>query len=315
MNVCIIGGDGYIGSHIVRLLVEKGHAVTVFGPGLNEGLLDDVEGSIRIIEGDIMEFPGLFQALAQSKAQQVIHLAAFGEGKDGLAKAAQKSPKKALDVNVTGFYHVLEAAKLAGVSRMIWSSSSTVYGPADWYDGLKVTEKSAVHPELLYGSTKVMDELLARYYRKQYGMDIVGIRLPLIFGPGKWYKGAGAALVDIFEQSRTGKTVLIQGRNEPIDLMYVKDAARLFVEVAGADGPLSDIYNVKSYTISLKALADLVQRLFPDSSIRFETVDSGIVYPLMDDSLLQTDLAFQTGYSLEEACKDYMKDFARRKSK
>lgn len=313
MNVFIIGGDGFVGSHITREFVEKGHNVTIFGLKLDENLIDDVQGRITFIKGDIIEYLSLVNALDENRTDVLIHLAAFGAGKDGLAKSAQDNPKKALDVNIIGFCNVLEAAKHAGVKRVLWSGSSTVYAPANWYQEGLVDEKSSRNPETFYGSTKVMDELMTTFYRNQYGMEVTSIRLPLVYGPGRWYKGAGGAFVDMFENCNSSDEVIVNGGRELVDLMYVKDVSSLFYQLSTTEEKLSDIYNVKSHTSSVKDMVNIIINYIPDYQLKLEITDNGTtVYPLMDTSRIESEINYIPKYSVKDACEDYL-DTLRRK--
>jgi UDP-glucose 4-epimerase len=306
MNVFVIGGDGYLGAHVCRKFLREGHQVTIFGPGMQQNFAADIAGSVQWMEGDIVDAPSLFQALMKAKPDRVIHLAAFGAGKDGLAKSAQRSPRKAIDVNITGFYHVLEAVRTLGISRMIWSGSTTVFGHANLYPEERIKEDAMVSPTTMYGSTKVMDELMSRIYREQYGLEIVCLRLPLIYGPGKWYKGAAAAIVDLFEQSVSEGETIIRCGNEPLDLMYVEDMADAFYLAAMTDSKLDDIYHLISHTISIPDLAAMVKKMIPDYRLKLEISESAMIYPLIDTSKIERDMGFVPRFSAEEACKHYL---------
>jgi nucleoside-diphosphate-sugar epimerase len=309
MNVFVIGGAGFIGSHICRKFVKSGHQVTVFGPPLEAELLADINQDIHRVDGDVLDPPSLFKGLLDSKADVVIHLAAYGVGKDGVAKSAQHSPKKALDVNVTGFYHVVEAAAIAGVSKLLWSSSTTVFGPAESYPDKYLKENAAVSPTTFYGSTKVMNELMTRYYRKERNLDIAGIRLPLVYGPGRWYKGAAGSLVDIFEGATTGNKVVVKAGPELFDLMYIKDVADVFYHLAVTDQPLSETYHVKSHTTSFHEIVEVVRALMPESRLQVETAASPMVYPLVDVSHVEQQMGYTPCHSsVQDACQDYLNE-------
>lgn len=310
MNVFVIGGNGFIGSHVCRRFLSEGHHVTVFGPSMKVNLLEDIDQDVQRIEGDILDLQAIKQALQSTKAEVIIHLAAYG-GTDGLAKGAQQAPKLALDVNIIGFHNVLESAREVGISRILWSGSTTVYGSAEQYQEERVNELSAMNPVGFYGATKVMDEFMSRYYRIEHGMDIIGIRLPLIYGPGRWYKGAGAAIVNLFEQAFSREEVVIQGVEDVIDWMYVKDVARVFVHASSTPRTLNEVYNVKSHTSTIREMVEIVKRQVPESNIRFQVVESPMVYPLICTRKMEEDLGFTPDYTVDRACKDYLDDIRR----
>lgn len=304
MNVLVIGGTGFIGSNICKRFVQEGHRVTVFGPDMQTNMLNEIKDEIAYRQGDILDPMSLFGAFLDVKPDVVINLAAFGAGAKGLAKSANEWPRKALEVNIIGFHNVVETARMLKVPKLIWSSSSTVYGPYKLYSG-KVNEMSAVHPVTFYGSTKVMEELISKFYRNQFDMEISGVRLPLVYGPGRWYKGAGAAIVDLFEG---GLNTVIYGGEEQMDLMYVKDVAKLFLEMAITTRPLSDIYNVKSHQTSLQELIETVRSLSPKRQIEWKKTKSPVIYPIMDTTKIEDELGFYPSFSVEKACRDYLNE-------
>ncbi|WP_026699776.1 NAD-dependent epimerase/dehydratase family protein [Salibacterium aidingense] len=308
MKTVIIGGDGFIGSHIARTFIHHGAAVTTFGPGVGENLLEDLGENVQQIKGDITDFPSLQRCLLKVKPDVLIHLAAFGAGKDGLAQGARHHPDKALQVNIHGFYNVIEAAQIAQINKVLWSSSTTVYGWKEEYAPVKVDEKMAVNPHTFYGSTKVMDELMTNYYRDMYQMEIAAFRLPLVYGPGRWYKGAGNSLVDLFESAHRKQSLTIKQHEQPMDLMYVKDVGELFYKAAITARPLENIYNVKSHTTTWEELAETVNQWTESSLIRAEKQSSQQnTYPLIDVSRVEKDLRYVPDYDVRKACRDYLK--------
>lgn len=312
MNFLVIGGDGFIGSHICRHLVRHGHRVSMFGPAFRKFLIEDIDAQLEKMTGDITDRSATLHAIEQTKPDVVVHLAAYGAGDQGVARSAQQSPQKAMDVNVLGFFNLLEAAKTCPtVHKVIWSGSSTVFGPAEDYAAETVTETSPVNPRLFYGLTKAINELTGQYYHRQYDLEVIGIRLPLIYGPGRWYKGAGAALVDIFEKSHAPEPVKITGGAEPIDLMYVKDIPALIEQIALTSKRLDAVYHVKSHTTTLKEMCATVKRLIPDYRLEFEEEPSHLVYPLMETAKIKHDLGYEPQYTLEAACTDYLKSLGR----
>nr|WP_285890442.1 NAD(P)-dependent oxidoreductase [Halalkalibacter oceani] len=303
----IIGGEGFIGSHICRRFLGNGHHVTVYGPRFEENLLSDIERAIQKVEGDILDFSSLQKAMEASQADVVIHLAAYGQGKDGVAKSAQRSPQKAIEVNITGFHHVVVAAKTAGIKRMVWSGSTTVFGFDEDYKVPTVPEDVRLNPATFYGLTKVMNEAMTRYYC-QDGIEICGLRLPLVYGPGRWYKGAGSTLVDIFERAYSPEVIEISGGDELIDLMYVKDVAKAFYEVAVTKAQISEVYNVKSHTTSMKEIVEIVKEIVPESQLHLKKTESSSLYPLVDCTKIEQEIGFVPDYSIEEACRDYLSE-------
>lgn len=171
----VTGGAGFIGSHLVDRLVEKGHEVTV---------VDDLSSSAldRIQEHVDRERIDFHQKDLKEKCENlydrtdtVFHFAASSDVKTGNEK-----PRRMYENNVTVTFNVLEACRKTGVDEVVFASSSTVYGEAD---EIPTPEDYGIDPISLYGSTKAACEALARSYSSLYGMDVTILRYANIFGP------------------------------------------------------------------------------------------------------------------------------------
>ncbi len=166
MNVMVIGGAGYIGSHVVRALLDKGYSVTVFdnlSTGSTENLFDEAE----FIEGDILDYQTLCQRL-RSGFDGVVHLAAL--------KAAGESmihPEKYSVNNISGTINVLNACSSANVSRFVFSSSAAVYGEPRY---LPIDEQHPTAPENYYGFTKLEIERFLDWYDRIRGIRFAALR-------------------------------------------------------------------------------------------------------------------------------------------
>jgi UDP-glucose 4-epimerase len=165
MNILIIGGAGYIGSHTAREFLDNGHKVTVFdnlSSGTRENLFKDEE----FIYGDILDYPALLQAMKGSDA--LVHLAA--------AKAAGESmlkPEKYSRQNISGTVNILNAALETGVKNIVFSSSAAVYGEPQY---LPIDEKHPTNPENYYGFTKLEIERFLSWYEKLKGVRFAALR-------------------------------------------------------------------------------------------------------------------------------------------
>lgn len=169
MRVVVVGGAGYIGSHVVRCLLDAGHAVTVFD-NLVHGLRVNLFEEVSFLHGDIMHPRDLDAAFAPDgvPADAVIHLAA--------AKAAGESmvvPEKYAEQNIGGTINILNAMSRAGVSAIVFSSSAAVYGEPEY---LPVDEAHPTNPTNFYGFTKLEIERLLTWYNKLKGIRFAALR-------------------------------------------------------------------------------------------------------------------------------------------
>lgn len=166
MHVLVIGGAGYIGSHVVRALLDEGHQVTVFD-NLSSGLRENLFPEARFVHGDILRPPQLRDALA-GKVEAVVHLAAF--------KAAGESmilPQKYAENNIAGTINILNALVERDVHKIVFSSSAAVYGEPRY---LPIDEAHPQDPENFYGFTKLEIERLLQWYDRLKGVRFAALR-------------------------------------------------------------------------------------------------------------------------------------------
>ncbi|MCL2192123.1 MAG: UDP-glucose 4-epimerase GalE [Treponema sp.] len=169
MNILVIGGAGYIGSHVAKEFLDRGHGVTVFD-NLSSGLRENLQPGAAFIHGDIHDYPALVQVMKGSASayNAVVHLAA--------SKAAGESmlnPEKYSRNNITGTINIINAASEAGISKLVFSSSAAVYGEPEY---LPVDERHPTNPENYYGFTKLEIERILAWYEKLRGIRYACLR-------------------------------------------------------------------------------------------------------------------------------------------
>jgi UDP-glucose 4-epimerase len=167
VNVLIIGGAGYIGSHVSRELLDQGYRVTVFD-NLSAGLRENLFREAGFIYGDIMDYQALRRAMTDGNFEALIHLAAF--------KAAGESmtaPEKYSLNNISGTLNILNAASETGIKNIVFSSSAAVYGEPKY---IPIDEKHPANPENYYGFTKLEIERFLGWYGKLRGIHSASLR-------------------------------------------------------------------------------------------------------------------------------------------
>ncbi|MEO6836496.1 MAG: NAD-dependent epimerase/dehydratase family protein [Candidatus Tumulicola sp.] len=213
-SVLITGGAGFIGSHLVDDLLRNGHRVTVFdnfSSGTRENLaaaIDDVE----IVTGDILDRDAIVAAARGKDA--ISHQAAQLE-----ITKCMEDPVGDLRTNLIGTLNVLEAARVAGVERMINASSACIYGqavapPAD--------EDAHPHdPNWSYGASKLAAEKYAQVFSNDYGFPVFSLRYGIVYGPREWY---GRVLTIFLKRALEGKAPVIFGEGDQRrDFVFVAD--------------------------------------------------------------------------------------------
>jgi len=238
----ITGGAGFIGSHLVDLLACAGEQVMVFD-NLSSGCRSNlpVLDNVSLVEADILDEPALANALRG--ADVVYHLAAAISVAESV-----NDPRVCLRNNVDGTFYLLEAARQAGVKRVVLASSCAVYGDAT---PPPVGEMSALSPQSPYAASKAMDESLAEAFFHSYGLETVCLRFFNVYGPRQRADSGYAAAIPIFvDRLLRGLPAMIFGDGlQTRDFVHVRDVARA-LKLAGEVSPealkQSRVFNVAS---------------------------------------------------------------------
>jgi len=215
MRFVVTGGAGFVGSHLVKLLVKKGHEITVIDnlyTGKKENL-DEVKDKIKFLNIDIQDYDSMEKNMRNIDG--VFHQAALTIVQDSF-----KMPEKYHSVNVDGTENIFKIAQKNNF-KVVYASSSSVYGHQENIPILENSEKKPITP---YGKTKLEDELLAEKYSK-LGVKIIGLRYFNIFGKGQTIEYAGV-ITKFLDRIRDGKAPIIFGDGSQIrDFIYVGDVA------------------------------------------------------------------------------------------
>jgi len=266
-KVVVIGGAGFIGSHVVEeLLDENVEKITVYD-NLTRGGKDNLEFALRnprveLFEGDITHIDVLDAAL--HGADYVFHLAALW------LLHCYEYPRAAFQVNIEGTFNVLDACVRNGVKKLIYSSSASVYGDAL---NTPMTEDHPYNNRTFYGATKIAGEHMCRAYNERYGLSYVGLRYMNVYGVRQDYHGAyTAVMMKMLDQIDQGRPLVVYGDgSQTYDFICVSDVAR--ANICALKAPASDsFYNVgRGIGTSIKEMAELLLEITgADVGIQFE---------------------------------------------
>jgi UDP-glucose 4-epimerase len=227
MQVFVTGGAGFIGSHVARALLAAGHAVTVFD-NLSTGRRDRVPQGAAFLRGDLKQEARLAEALAGHDA--VVHLAALVP-----VPTSVERPVDFAENNVVNTVKLLEAMRRAGVNRLVFSSSATVYGEPK---RLPLREDDPIAAQSNpYGATKVAAEGFIAVYHRLYGLNAVILRYFNPYGPDELCEPETHVVPNIIRAALADRPIPIFWKGEQVrDYIYVEDLARAHSAVLGLDG-------------------------------------------------------------------------------
>jgi UDP-glucose 4-epimerase len=258
-RVLVIGGAGFIGSHVVEELLRTDIAKVIvydnYARGKQSNIRESLEDSrCSIFEdgGDIREVDVLNSAV--KKVDAVIHLAAMW------LLHCKDYPRTAFDVNIAGTFNVLEACVNNNIERLVYSSSASVYGDAA---ELPMTEAHPFNNRNFYGATKIAGEAMCRAFHDRFGLSYVGLRYMNVYGPHQDQTAAYTGVIPIMlNKIDANEAPIINGDgSQAYDFITARDAARCNVLALQAEVD-DEFYNVGTgVQTSIKELCDLILRL------------------------------------------------------
>lgn len=299
MAVLVTGGTGWIGSFVVAALVDRGQEVVTFDSTRGAWRLQGVP-NVHVVCGDILDFPALFETIQRHRVTHIVHLAAVLKGE------SQKNPRLLQKVNCEGTINVLEAARIAGVERLVFGSSTVVYGTTTYEP---VDEDHPTSPVDMYGASKVFCEVVLRDYNKLYGLDFASLRFPHVYGPGR-EKGT-AVWKDLFEYPARGKHYLLpSGGDHKLNWVYVKDCGTATAAACLVDRLETRFFNIcEGVQHTPREIAHIIStEIVPGAT--FE-IGPGLVpgHPpehCMDIARAEKSLGWKPEFNMHRGCRDYI---------
>ena len=308
MSVLVTGGCGLIGSRLTRMLVEKGEKVHVLDIHLRPQCFSGISDRIEFVRADVGNFAKVLGAVKESSPTVIFHLGGM------LSLPSNADPQSSFSTNVAGTYHVLEAARLFRVPKVIFTSTVATYGLD--IQSKTINDSTLQRPITMYGSTKVFAELLGRFYRNKYGVDFRAVRYPSVVGPG-----AKTAHISIYNAWAVEKAFF----GEPYEvfvaphvrcpIIYFKDAARslLLLEAAPPEAIRTVCYLLAGIQpmISAEELVGEIKKHFPQALLTFKPdplamevhgKSQGVAY---EDFNAQKEWGWKTEYTLPRMIGDF----------
>jgi NAD dependent epimerase/dehydratase len=310
-KVIVTGADGFIGSHLVELLVEQGCQVKAFvyyNSWNTWGWLDNISksvlNSLEIIVGDIRDADIVRQALIGCDV--VFHLAALIA-----IPYSYYSPRSYIDTNVIGTLNVLQGCRDASIERIIITSTSEVYGTAMY---VPIDEQHPLQGQSPYSASKIAADKLAESFYRSFNLPIVTVRPFNTYGPRQ---SARAVIPSIISQLISGKEKIKLGDITPRrDFTYILDTVQGFIELAKTEMAIGKTINIATNSeYSIKEITDiLISEINPKAEIitessRLRPKNSEVYRLFGDNSLIKQLTSWQPKFDIKEGIKKTIKWF------
>ncbi len=264
MTTLVIGGTGFIGYRLIRLLAARGEKIVCMDINPAAHSFADLGDTVTMIRGDVTQFDEVMGAFVTARPDRAINLSYL---------LGDHPPHFALKLNVLGMDNCFEAARLAGVKRVVYASSLAVNGQQKHFGDRAVTETDFRHGDYQYAIHKSFNEWQAQDYNAKYGMTITGIRPANVTGPDK-VRGS-VDHVNIITRPARGEAVSFPHADAMRSPIHVDDVAEVFARVLMTEKPKHEVYNTGGTSISLGDIAALVREFLPDARIEFKAATGG----------------------------------------
>ncbi|KMY52973.1 UDP-glucose 4-epimerase [Bacillus sp. FJAT-27231] len=291
MKTLVTGGAGFIGSHIVDLLIEKGFEVVIIDSLIGES--KHVNEKAKMYQLDILD-PQLEEVFEHEKPDYVFHLAAQID-----VKQSMNDPVYDANINIIGTLLLLKICMKYNISKFIYSSSSAVYGTVGMSDS---QEDLRVHPISFYGLSKSVSETYLQLFSQIYGLNYTILRYSNVYGDRQSFKSEGGVVPTFIHSLLNNQPPVILGSGlQTRDFIYVKDvAAANIAALSKADRQVLNISNFSS--ISINELCNELKLLMDkDLDPIYKRERPGdILHSLLNNEKAKQQLEWSPTYSLKE---------------
>ncbi len=315
-KVLITGADGFIGSHLTEELLKQGYSVRAFvyynsfnSNGWLDAISDETKSQIDFFAGDIRDPNGVREAMKD--VDIVFHLAALIA-----IPFSYYSPDSYIDTNVKGTLNVIQAARSNNVGRVLITSTSEVYGTAQFVPISELHPKQAQSP---YSASKIGADAIAESFYRSFDLPLTIVRPFNTYGPRQ---SARAVIPTIISQLLNGSEEIKLGDVTPTrDLLFVKDTVNGFIKIAGCDKLVGHEVNIATQSeISIGELAQsLINQINPTAkivsdSIRLRPEKSEVFRLFGSNEKLKSYTDWEQNYSLEEGLAETVEWFSKKEN-
>jgi nucleoside-diphosphate-sugar epimerase len=308
LTILITGGTGFLGAYFARYAIKKGERVVIIDRYADRGRIADILAQVTLIEGDVSDSELLAHTIAEHDVERIAHFAFIL----GSPKPGQMLPY--VQVQCLGTANVFEAARVAGVRRVLFASSVAAYGRQQTS---LLTEDLVPNPSEPYGTCKAWGEAMGRHYSEQLGLDVVSLRFGSTYGHGRGWRGSyNSGLLATPEQihymarvddATRGKAIQMPRDDAIADWTYAGDAAQAAWLALTAQELTYRLYNVQAKRGPIGEFTSALRKLLPEVEIcSSETEVPGHAHPSMSNERLVKDLGFSPAWSFDSGLADYI---------
>lgn len=299
----ITGADGFIGSHLTEMLLQTGvhvRALAQYNSFNNWGWLEGItHPNLEVVTGDVRD--AHFCKLITQNADTIYHLAALIA-----IPYSYTAPDSYVDTNIRGTLNICQAARENGAQRVVVTSTSEVYGTAQY---VPIDEQHPKQPQSPYSASKIAADAMAMSFHNSFGLPLVVARPFNTYGPRQ---SARAIIPTIITQIAEGKRVIKLGDLSPTrDFNFVKDTCRGFMQLAQCDEVIGQEVNISSNTeISMRDTLEMIAKImhadvtFVEDEQRIRPQNSEVFRLRGDNTKIKTLTGYAPEYTLEKGLRE-----------
>lgn len=311
MDILITGGTGFIGVGLARKLLAKREKVVLFDVAPNPQRTADIKEKVKFVSGDLKVWSEVLNVVKDNNIDGIFHLGSM------LSLPSEENPWASFQTNVCGTMYVLEAARLFGVKRVVFASTAATYGLGT---GEVITDDTLQRPITMYGAGKLYGELLGRFYRRKFGLDIRALRYCAVMGPGVKTPAVTQFYSWMIENSALGKPYeSYAAEDAAVPVTYFKDAIRAIEMLfyAPRENIKTVCYNISgvSPAQSAQQLELAIKKLIPDAKITYKPDPVTMEFfhsqtmKVFDDSRAREEWGYKPIYTnFEKVVEDFIKE-------
>jgi len=317
MAKLITGGTGFIGAELAHALIGQGEEVVLFDVTPNWERISEIKDKVKVIPGNLGNSFEVLNTIKENNIDGIYHLGSM------LSIPSDANPQASFQANVCGTMHVLEAARLFNVTRVVFSST---FGTYSLGTGRVITDDTLQRPVTMYGCGKLYGELLGMFYRRKFGLDFRSVRLPSIVGPGVRTPGVAQYNSLMIEKAALGEPYecyVAEDTRYP-GVMYFKDTVRC-LEMA-YQAPREQIktvnYNVAGLKggVTARELELSIKKHIPDFSVTYKPdpkvmaiFRARVMAEVYDDTKAREEWGWQPAYDdIEKQIVDFIHEVRTR---